>query len=129
VVSYLQTIGDKTIGDKTMAKELTELGEWKVGQEVILNWKWGNSILPIERITDGRGGTIYVKGKSFDVSGNERTSDIWNDTRIVIATDDDKKRIAMQIRKHKLTEFDFQNLTLEQASEIVAFMREKGIVI
>jgi len=61
-----------------LAKELQELGGWKIGQECLLGGSSLNpdSIVKVTRITDGRDGTIYVGDTAFDTHGSQRGGDI-----------------------------------------------------
>ena len=113
--------------------ELNELQIWKVGMEVIVYSRFSSSIQKIKKITDGRGGTIYVEIKGnnylFDVLGNLRTSNVWSSITIEPCTPEKKIEIQMKNRVAKLHAFDFSSLTDQQVSDIVLFMREKGINI
>jgi hypothetical protein len=114
------------------AKELTELGPWKVGQEVALSYpspQNRDAIKSIERITDGRNGTIYVDNMAFDVHGRERTSNQWTFHSISVLTPEVKENIIKTNRKNKLVQFKFSSLTIDQASNLVLKMREMGIAI
>lgn len=90
-------------------------------------------ITKITRITDGRGGTIYVgeapREKVFDIRGHQRGETGFSGSYIRIATLEDSKKLALDIRKRKLESFNFHGLTPEQCSEIVLFMRSKSIKI
>ena len=117
-----------------MAKELTELGEWKVGMEVIVYSQLHSSVHKISRITDGHGGTIYVpvsdkSTMAFDSLGNLRSADPWAQVHIQAATPELKTEIQMKVRQNKLFRFDLNELTLQQASDLVIHMREQGIKI
>ena len=114
------------------AKELTELGQWKVGQEVVLSYpapQDRETIKTIERITDGRNGTIYVDNMAFDLHGRQRNSNSWTFFSISVVTPDIKEGIIKKNRRIKLRQFDFKSLTFDQASDLVLKMREMGIVI
>jgi hypothetical protein len=111
------------------AKELTELGEWKVGQEVCIHGKHSRSSAVIDRITDGRGGTIYADKGAYDTFGNSRGTDIWNGSQMELMTPALKESMQKTNRRNKLCNFRFSSLTLDQASDLVLKMREMGIVI
>ncbi len=117
-------------------KNLDELGQWKVGMEVyVANNLQGFVIGKVVRITDGRDGTIYATFGSnpsetaYEINGMERGGDKWHTTHLYPLTNEKKIEIAMFFRKEKLRSFKWDELTVEQASEIVVFMREKGIKI
>ena len=111
------------------AKELQELGQWKVGQEVICYERHYRKTCIIKRITDGRGGTIYAGGSSFDADGKIRSSSIWDQARIEILTPEAREEIINRTRRNKLSQFDFSSLPFNQSSEIFLKMKEMGIVI
>jgi len=112
-----------------MAKELQELGNWKVGMLVYDN---GNSYRPesltrITRITDGRGGTIYVGESSFDINGSQRGSDTWSKQRIQVATPVDLQRIKENNAIERLSRFDWKSLRGDQAVIIQDTLLTLGI--
>jgi len=111
-----------------MAKELQELGQWKVGMEVFVNGK-NPYITKITKITEAWEGTIFVDTLKFDVRGYQRTNDAWNSRSIQPLTPAIKENFHRDIRKLKLLKFDFKSLTSDQIDSIVLFMREKGIKI
>ena len=114
------------------AKELKELGEWKVGQEVIVygsGFAHTNTISKITRITDGRGGTIYIEKTAYDRWKHERTSDSWYSKYIKIATESDKEEVIQESQKRKLDNFKWNTLPGSLATEIITLMRNKGIKI
>ena len=116
-----------------MAKtqELQELGGWKVGMTVLVTEGGaGNyeSITPITRITDGRGGTIYAKNLSFDIHGRERSGDSWHITHIQPATDEDRIRIRGKNARHRLSKINWNELDPKKAIEIEALLNANGIV-
>jgi hypothetical protein len=103
-------------------KKLTELGKWKVGQEVILNKMGGSSIHHVYSITDENAGTIYLKHYAFSFDFNGRiNSALWPNEYIEPANETD--------HYNKLREFDFSSLSLEQASALIFKMHEMGINI
>jgi hypothetical protein len=113
-----------------MANDLQELGEWKVGMEVVVNGPYNSrKISKISKITDGRGGTVLVDDKTYDARGFGRGGDVWTRYHIVPLTPELKMEVILEVRKSKLDNFHFNTLTPEQASEIVLFMRSKGIKI
>lgn len=112
-----------------MAKELTELGQWKVGQKVLLTT--GNirqeSIVPITKITDGRGGTIYVGNMLFDIMGAQRGNDIWYKSYIAPATEEDAMRIRGKNSRHRLSKVKWLELDPKKAIEIEKLLNDNGI--
>jgi len=113
-------------------KELTELAQWKVGEEVVLTYpapQDRQSIRTIDKITDGRGGTIYVHDMAFDIHGRQRGNNQGSFFLIAPMTPDTKEGILKKNRRIKLTQFNFNSLTFDQASDLVFKMREMGIVI
>lgn len=126
-------------------KELQELGKWKVGQKVLITGSGGSggyeAVRPITRITDGRGGTIYVDIKpqiahsityvphelSFDEHGSERGGDTWSRKHIDIATEADTIRIKGKNAMKRLACVEWQNLTPEKALEIEKLLNDNGV--
>lgn len=112
------------------AKELQELGEWKVGQKVTVHGggAWSSlSIKPIDRITDGRKGTIYVDGNAYDLRGHQRGGDVWYCRRIKPVTDTDILFVRGSNAKTRLKKIDWQKIEDEKAIEIEKLLNENGI--
>jgi hypothetical protein len=114
------------------AKELQELGKWKVG---MLGYDNGSSItspsvVKITRITDGRGGTLYINSgeKTFDISGNERGGSPWHRRHIEPATEEDLRNIQGRVIKSRLTAFNWRRLSNENAVKVEEFLNQLGIV-
>jgi hypothetical protein len=111
------------------AKELQELGQWKVGQLVAL-FHHGSitGLRKITRITDGRKGTIYVSNKTnivgeiyetaYDSNGNLRTPDRWSNCSISPATEAHIKTIKISKAYNFLQSFNWQTLSPDQAIQI-----------
>ena len=111
-------------------KNLTEIGQWKVGQPVLVQMGGASrreSIAPISKITDGRGGTIYVGEQLFDTDGHQRTSDSWNRAFIQPATEADVIRIKGKNARFRIANYDWQNLDPSKAIEIEKLLNENGI--
>ena len=120
-----------------MSNELQELGKWKVGQEVIDTY---NSFTgKVSRLTDGRGGTVYVAVPqtlgagtyevAFDINGKKRGTDTWSRSQLEVLTPDMKLGLERRGRRRKLAMFDWSGLPFDQSDAIVTFMRDKGIKI
>jgi len=119
-----------------MANELQGLGQWKVGQEAIDTYNRATG--KISRITDGRGGTLYVAFSNslgtgtyevaYDIHGRKRGDD-WSRSQLAIHTPEMKLAQMRLNRRRKLAMFDWPSLPFDQSDAIVAFMREKGIKI
>lgn len=112
------------------AKELTELGQWKVGQKVNLTNRYGTDrIITIQRITDGRGGTLYTEKMSFDKDGRERgVTDSWAFTRIKPAEEADYIRILGNNAKMRLSKIKWDDLEPAKALMIEKILHDNGIV-
>lgn len=109
------------------AKELQELGEWKVGQEVLIRGS-GLSIRPITRITDGRGGTIYAGDNSFDKNGRQRGGDGWLYLRYITpVTEEDRIEITGKNARFRISHVEWHNLEPSKAIEIEKLLNENGI--
>jgi hypothetical protein len=103
-------------------KKLTELGKWKVGQEVILNRMGSRLIHYVYSITDENEGTIYLKDYAFSFDFNGRiNSALWPNEYIEPGNETDYYK--------KLKEFDFSSLSLNQASALIFKMHLMGINI
>jgi hypothetical protein len=109
------------------AKELQELGKWKVGQKVTLRGNNSLSIKPITKITDGRGGTIYAGDYKFDERGRERTSDSWHFRTITPATHEDQIELSGKIARNRLYKVEWLELDYEKAIKVEKFLNENGI--
>ena len=104
---------------------------WTVGDKVVVRTNHNSYIAIISRITDGRGGTIYVKSKNgennFDLLGNQRGTDIWNGSIIERATQEDTKLMRGKIAISRLKNFNWASLSPELAIEIRDFLKENYI--
>jgi len=117
------------------AKELQELGKWKVGMLGYDNGSSlaGPSVVKITRITDGRGGTLYINSgrlseKTFDINGNERGGSTWHRRHIEPATEEDLLNIQGMVIKSRLTAFNWRRLSNENAVKVEEFLNQLGIV-
>ena len=100
--------------------QLKELGEWKVGQKVIVKAgdHWGRDrVALIDKITDGLGGTIFVKGDRYKENGRQRGSG-WSKNEIIHVTDKEIEKIVVARAKRFLGSFDWNTLTSDQVLEI-----------
>lgn len=112
------------------AKELQELGQWKVGQAVLLTMGGANnteSVVPITQITDGRGGTIYVGDYLFDANGHQRTSNEWTRAYIQPAVEADITRIKGKNARYRISKVDWRSLDPVKAIEIEKLLNANGI--
>ena len=97
---------------------------WSVGQKVIFRGAMGAvSVKTIDRITDGRGGTIYIGKDAFDATGSLRGGGTWSQTHIEPATEVEILKIRASIIKRKLKDFDWRTISDEDASTIIAYIR------
>lgn len=86
---------------------------WTVGQQVIvygggaMQWK---QVRKIDRITDGRGGTIYVGKEAYDSGGMMRGGDTWSRQHIAPATEKLLLEVRSEYAKMKLGKFDWNSL-------------------
>ena len=111
-----------------MTKELTELGNWKLGQKVLVSNNYGDSIIAIDRITNGRNGTIYIKDLSFDISGHQRGGGTWNSYIIKPATEEDIIRIKGRNSISRLSKINWSKLSPAKAIEIEDLLNKNGII-
>lgn len=112
-----------------IAKELQEIGEWKVGQKVLVVGGRINreGIYPIERITDGRGGTIYVGNTSFNATSGRQ---IGGDTcafYMRAATEEDYLRIRGKNAAYRLSQIQWSKLDPAKVIEIEKLLNDNGI--
>jgi hypothetical protein len=112
-----------------MSKELTELGKWKVGQNILVSGNYGyEAIRPITKITDGRDGTIYAAGLLFDVNGRQRGNDLFTArSYIEIATEADAINIKGKNARKRLSKYDWIKLDPVKAIEIEKILNDNGI--
>ena len=118
-----------------MTEQLKELGKWKVGHKAVLQQFLGTeSIQTITRITNGRGGTIYVSisknsDVAFDINGTERGGANWHPRTIQPATDEDIKQIRCNYIKFLLKQYDWSKLTEEQTINFFEYLNKSEISI
>jgi hypothetical protein len=114
----------------TMAKEIQEIGQWKVGMLVIDNGNAGcpERIMKIDRITDGRNGTIHIGNTAFDINGRQRGGDAWS-MHISPATDEDIHRVKGSVAKRRLGSFNWDSITGDQALQLEQVLMSAGIDI
>ena len=110
------------------AKELQELGDFKVGQQVYCESRLNTSISTIDRITDGRNGTIYVNGTSYDSKGYQR-GDIWATGTITPATEEHKRSMIAKRARYRLARYEWQKLSDDNAIAIEKLLRDNGFDI
>lgn len=123
------------------AKDLQELGQWKVGNKVIVSHR-GSSLqpdytAPISRITDGRNGTVYIKVKrsleeierAYDKNGFERGGDVCSSSIIEPATPEKIEKLVAERTKIRLRYFDWNKLTDTQALQLDTYLASIGINI
>ena len=107
-------------------KNLQSLGDFIVGEKVLVKNRSDKYILPIERITDGRGGTIYVGGLSFDAQGRQR-GDVWQTAYISIPTKQDYVNVKGRNAIIRLRKVEWSSLTPEKAIEIEKLLNDNDI--
>ena len=97
---------------------------WEVGQKVIYSSQMGESIVAITRITDGRGGTVYVGKEMFDASGQARGGGSWSTRSIHPLTEEKKNSIIGANVRAKLSGFNWNTLPDDVAKEAIALLRK-----
>lgn len=111
-------------------KQLQELGEFKVGQKVLMEKSSGmgafRGIRYVEKITTGHGGTIFVDGYRFDQYGWQR-GDSWNKVQIKPATDQDSINIKGANAGKRLSRIKWNKLPPEKVIEIEKLLNDNGI--
>lgn len=102
---------------------------WTTGQQIIVYGGMGyRKITKIDRITDGRDGTIYVGKDAFDKHGSMRGGDIWNRSHIVPATEKEIQEIRDLQAIRKLESFNWLTIPGWLANSIVEFMAKDSRV-
>ena len=95
---------------------------WTVGQQVVvygggaMQWK---QIRKIDRITDGRGGTIYVGKEAYDSGGSRRGGDSLFRSHIAPATEKLLLEVRSEYAKMKLSKFNWNSLPDWAALKVV----------
>jgi len=108
------------------AKELQELGDFKVGQQVYCVSRASTAnISVIDRITDGRNGTIYVNGISYDAKGHQR-GDIWSTGTITPATEEHRRSMIAKRARYRLAKYEWQKLSDDDAILIEKLLNNNG---
>ena len=111
------------------AKKLEKLGDWKVGQEVYIEkdtFGMIRRICKIDRITDGRNGTIYASDFSFDKHGDERGSG-YHRAKMTPATDQHRLSIRGANARRRLQNIEWHKLEPAIACEIENCLIAQGI--
>jgi hypothetical protein len=99
---------------------------WTVNQQVVVSGYMGyRKIAKIDRITSGRGGTIYVGKDSFDKYGHQRGADTWTRGHIEPANDKIVAEIRADFCKKRLKNFDWLSLPDWLAIQIVEAVSAK----
>jgi len=99
---------------------------FKVGDKVLLYNQYLRRITTVEKITPK--GFIKVDGVLFNSNGTERGGDIYGSYRIEPITDEREQELRREFfvssTKKKLKEFNFNNITYEQACKIALLLNE-----
>ena len=111
-----------------MSKQLTELGQWKLGQKVLISNTETESITSITKITDGRDGTIYVSDKKFNVNGKQRHAEVWHKFYIEVAKEEDYIRIKGKNARYRLSKVKWLDLEPTKALEVQKLLNDNGII-
>ena len=107
-----------------------ELGEFKVGQMVLIEKRGFDGfkrIRPIDKITSGLGGTIFVDGYRFAVNGHQRGNG-WYKASIRQATDEDRIDIRGKNASSRLAKVEWHKLAPSEAIHVQEFLIKNGIV-
>lgn len=99
---------------------------FKVGDKVLLYNRHRRKITTVEKITPK--GFIKVDGVLFNSNGTERGGDAYESYRIEPITDEREQELKRDFfvsnTKKKLKEFNFNNITYEQACKIAILLNE-----
>jgi hypothetical protein len=108
-------------------KQFQELGEFKVGMKVLVSEHMGGkSIRPIDKITSGLGGTIFVNGNRFAFNGHQR-GEGWHKATITPATSDDYVNIRGTNAGRRLAKVEWNKLDPAKALEIEDLLNKNGV--
>ncbi len=99
---------------------------FKEGDKVLLYNQYRRKITTVEKITPK--GFVKVDGVLFNSNGTERGGNIYGLCRIEPITDEREQELRKEFfvsnTKKKLKEFDFNNITYEQACKIALLLNE-----
>jgi hypothetical protein len=111
-----------------MTNPLDKLGNFVVGQDVLVTTTYEEYLSAITRITDGRGGTIYVKKpksgveQAYNQHGNSRGGDGWHTSTIRVPTQEDlnnlKRRQYVQACKEAFLKINFNDIGMPHLKEL-----------
>lgn len=109
--------------------ELKELGDFKVGQQVVYESGIGagstKRLVRIDKITDQWGGTIFVGKDKFNSTGGLRTTNTWSTCYLRPATDALKMNIAGDRARSFLRSQKFQDYSDNDAVKAATFIRDQ----
>lgn len=98
----------------------------KAGDKVLLYNQYRRKITTVEKITPK--GFIKVDGILFNSNGAERGGSIYGSYHIEPVTDEREQELRREFfvnnTKKRLKEFDFNNITYEQACKIALLLNE-----
>ena len=109
-----------------MAKDLQQLGEWKVGDKVCITGGVfeTKTIGTIDRITEGWGGTLYVKGDKYDKRGWQR-SDGYHRKQLEPLTEEAEQEVYGIRARNRLQRVAWAKLEPSKALEIFNLLKDK----
>ena len=111
-------------------KQFQMLGEFKVGQMVLIEKKGFagfKAIRPIDKITSGLGGTIFVGNYRFAFNGHQRGEGYFK-AFIRPATDEDRISIRGSNASKRLAKVEWHKLNPAEAIEVEQLLIKNGIV-
>jgi hypothetical protein len=117
------------------AKEIESLkygegpGEfWFDGQQVFVLSPSGRRLKNIDRITDGRGGTIYVEKDAFDKNGNLRGGGTWCQTRLEAVNEENLRQFRETVARNNLVYFKWNTIPGWMAIDLIEYMKKDSRV-
>lgn len=95
--------------------------KFEVGQKVIVESRNNKKVDVVDKITPT--GLISVGGLLYRSDGTQRTSDVWNISKIKVATNEDIEDLKKVFHKNQLVKqlqgLDYGKLSLEKLQELI----------
>ena len=116
-----------------MAEQLQELGEFKVGDQVVVTTNRGFNkyryIAVIDKISSAYGGTIWVDKTRYDNRGWARGHTGYHPPRITPVTVELIEEVRGEQSRARLEHFKWHELSPKEANHYIHTLREAGLKI
>lgn len=95
----------------------------KVGDKVLVQGRFSKSVQTVEKITP-KGNIRVSNGALYDISGSEKTKDVWNSTTIVPLTPELEEQLHKEVVVARAIKamHDTKTLTYNQAVKIMEIL-------